>query len=84
MDKTSKLEAFLFESNITDFEEVYAVIDNKEQRLHISPVNYSYSITLDLTRDLKEQINKQTQWGDTILNNRVRKVTEKIIENLRI
>ncbi|WP_025731331.1 hypothetical protein [Heyndrickxia ginsengihumi] len=76
------IEANIFKFAITDFEEVYAVIDNKKQRLHISPVNYSYSITLDLTRDLKEQINKQTQWGDMNFNKRVRKVVEKIIGNL--
>lgn len=84
VEDEATMYANLFEFPITDFEEVYVVIDNKKQRLHISPVNYSYSITLDLTRDLKEQVNKQTQWGNMNFNNRVRKVTKKIIENLSL
>lgn len=72
----------LFEFAISDFEEVYVVIDEEKQRLHISPVNYSYSLTLDLTRDLGVEIENWTKYGDTHFNERVRQVAEKIINEL--
>ncbi|MEK5393984.1 hypothetical protein NSQ59_27170 [Margalitia sp. FSL K6-0131] len=76
------MKAKLFEFLITDFEEVYAVIDNEKQRLHISPVNYSYNITLDITRDLNEQIVQNTEYGEMGFNKRVRQVVGKIIKEL--
>ncbi|MEK5394119.1 hypothetical protein NSQ59_27845 [Margalitia sp. FSL K6-0131] len=78
------MKAKLLKFPITDFEEVYAVIDDENQRLHISPVNYSYIITLDLTRDLNEEIVLNTQYGETNFNNRVRKVVGKIIKELNL
>lgn len=76
------MKAKLFEFLITDFEEVYAVIDNEKRRLHISPVNYSYNITLDITRDLNEQIVQNTEYGEMGFNKRVRQVVGKIIKEL--
>ncbi|WP_273123419.1 hypothetical protein [Bacillus weihaiensis] len=73
----------LFKFHITDFEEVYTVIDDENKRLHISSVNYSYSVTLDLTRDLKVEIEQQTKLGNQNFNNRVRKALFKIIEELK-
>lgn len=78
------MKAILFKFVITDFEEVYTVIDNENQRLHISPVNYSYSITFDLTKNLNEQIIKNTKYGERNFNNRVRQVVEKIIKELNL
>lgn len=78
------METKLFEFNILDFEEVYAVIDNEKQRLHISPVNYSFNITLDLTRDLNEEIVQRTRFGEMGFNNRVREVAERIIKELNL
>jgi hypothetical protein len=79
-----KIEAQIFEFDITDFEEVYAIIDNKKQRLHISPVNYSFNLTLDLTKDLIQQIEQLTRFGEIGFNKRVRKVSEKIIKELKL
>lgn len=78
------MEAKLFEFAITDFEEVYAVIDDEKQRLHISPVNYSFNITLDLTRDLNDQIEQQTKYGEKNFNEKVRQVAEEIIQELNL
>lgn len=78
------MEAKLFEFRITDFEEVYTVIDDKRQRLHISTVNYSFSITLDLTWDLSEQLEQQTKYGEINFNKRVRQVVEKVIKDLNL
>lgn len=78
------MKAKLFEFHITDFDEVYAIIDNDKERLHISPVNYNFNITLDLTRDLKEQIVQSTNLGEMGFNKRIRQVAEKIIEELNL
>lgn len=78
------MKAKLFEFPITDFDEVYAIIDNDKQRLHISPVNYSFNFTLDLTRDLNEQIVQNTNFGEMGLNKRIRQVAERIIEELNL
>jgi hypothetical protein len=79
------MNAKLFEFNIRDFEEVYAVVDSEKQRLHISPVNYSYNITLDLTKDLNEEIEKQTRFrGEVGFNKRVRQAAENIIKELKL
>jgi hypothetical protein len=56
------MEAKLSEFHITDFEEVYAIIDKEKQRLHISSVYYSYNITLDLKRDLNEEIEMEIHY----------------------
>lgn len=74
----------LFEFPTTDFEEVYVVIDNEKQRLHISPVNYSFNITLDLTSDLNKQIVQNTKFGEMSFNKRVRQVVEKIVKELNL
>lgn len=66
---------------ITDFEEVYAVIDESKQRLHLSSVNYSFSITLDLSKDLNTEIEQSTKWGEVSFNQKVRKVITKIIND---
>ena len=80
------MKAHLFKFDITDFEEVYAVIDEENKRLHASPINYSYNITLDLSlsRDLHEQLERRTQWGEMNFNKKVRKVVGKIIEEIGI
>lgn len=78
------MEAALFEFPITDFEEVYTVIDKENMRLHISSVNYHYNITLDLTADLHMQLEQQTKWGEVGFNNKVKQVVEKIIEELNL
>lgn len=73
----------LFVLPITDFEEVYAIIDNENHRLHISPVNYSFNITLDLTRDLNDQMIQITKFGENDdFNKKVRQVVKDIIVNL--
>lgn len=76
--------AKLFEFDITDFEEVYAIIDEEKQRLHISPVNYSFNITLDLTRDLSGEIEQRTKYGEKNFNEKVQQVAEKIIKELNL
>lgn len=79
------MEAMFFKFPIiTDFEEVYVVIDNKKKRLHMSPVNYSYSITLNLDKCLNEQIEQYTKYGESNFNNRVRKVLKGIVEELNL
>lgn len=78
------MNAKLFEFAITDFEEVYAIIDDEKQRLHISPVNYSFNITLDLTRDLSVEIEQRTKYGEKNFNEKVRQVAEKIIQELKL
>lgn len=78
------MRAKIFKFPITDFEEVYTVIDEENKRLHISSVNYSYSITLDVTKDLKMEIEQQTKWGEQTFNKRVRQVLGKIIEELKL
>lgn len=72
----------LFVFPITDFEEVYSIIDNDKQRLHISPVNYSFNITLDLTRDLSEQIEQNTKFGEINFNKRLLQAVEKIVQEV--
>lgn len=78
------MKAKLFEFAITDFEEVYVVIDDEKQRLHISPVNYSFNITLDLTRDLSVEIEQRTKYGEKNFNEKVQRVVEKIINELNL
>ena len=78
------MEVKLFEFFVTDFEEVYTIIDSEKQRLHISPLNYSFNITLDLTKDLNEEILQHTQFGEVNFNIKVRKVCKKIIEELNL
>jgi hypothetical protein len=78
------MEAKLFEFPITDFEEVYTVIDDTKQRLHISPVNYSFNITLDLNRDLGDQLEQHTKYGERSFNEKVVQVIEKIIKELKL
>ncbi len=78
------MQAKFFEFHITDFEEVYVVIDNERQRLHISPVNYSFNITLDLTKNLKEEIALNTKFGEMSFNETVRRVAKKVIEKLNL
>lgn len=78
------MKAKLFEFPITDFEEVYVIIDNEKQRLHISSLNYSFNITLDLTKDLREELVQNTKYGEMTFNERVRQVVEKIIEELNL
>jgi hypothetical protein len=77
------MEVKLFKFSITDFEEVYTVIDNDNQRLHISSVNYNYNITLDLTRELNEQVKQQTKYGEKSFNEKVLQVIEKILKELK-
>lgn len=77
------MEAKLFEFPITDFEEVYVVIDSEKQRLHISPLNYSFNITLDLTRDLEDELIQNTRYGEKGFNARVQQVVRKIVEDLK-
>jgi hypothetical protein len=76
------MKAKLFNFFITDFEEVYTIIDDYNQRLHISSVNYNYNITLDLTRDLNEQVRQQTKYGEKSFNEKVLQVVEKIIKEI--
>ncbi|MCM3113632.1 hypothetical protein [Lederbergia lenta] len=78
------MKAKLFEFFITDFEEVYTVIDDENKRLHISPINYSFNITLDLTKDLTLQIEQQTRYGEMGFNKKVRQVAEEIIKDLKL
>jgi Cdc6-like AAA superfamily ATPase len=77
------MRAELFKFLITDFEEVYVIIDEENNRFHISSVNYHYNISLDLTRDLNVQIDQQTKYGEQSFNKRVRQVLKKIIEELK-
>lgn len=76
------MQANLFEFPITDFEEVYTVIDDKKKRIHISSVNYHFTITLDLTKDLELQLEQQIKYGEINFNQKVRKISHKIIETL--
>jgi hypothetical protein len=78
------VEVHLFKFFITDFEEVYAVIDAENNRLHISPLNYSFNITLSLKGDLHQQLEQNTQWGEMSFNANVRKVVKEIIEELQL
>lgn len=78
------MKAKLFKFFITDFEEVYTVIDEENKRLHVSSVNYNYNVTLDLTKNLNEQIDEKTKWGEQFFNERVRKVLLKIVEELKL
>jgi len=76
------VKAKLFQFSITDFEEVYAIIDNEKQRLQISSVNYSFSTTLDLASDLNEQITQKTKYGDQEFNQKVRQILTGIIQKM--
>ena len=78
------MKARLFKFDITDFEEVYVVIDDENRRLHISPVNYRFNTTLDLTRDLSEQIEQQTKYGEKHFNEKVQQVVKEIIQELKL
>lgn len=78
------MEVHLFKFLVTDFEEVYAVIDKQNNRLHISPLNYSFNITLSLKGDLHEQLRQNTEWGERSFNAKVRKIVKKIIEELQL
>lgn len=76
------MKANLFEFHITNFEEVYAIIDDEKQRLHISAVNYQYNISLDLTKNLSYQLEEQTKYGEINFNATVRQVVSFILEKL--
>jgi hypothetical protein len=76
-----KMKVKLFEFDISDFEEVYVIIDNKKNRIHISSVHYEFSITLDLN-NLHDDLEMQTKYKEENFNNKVRKVCKKIIEEL--
>lgn len=79
------MKAHLFTFDITDFEEVYAVLDDENKRLHISPLNYKYNITLNLNGDdLFEQLERRTKWEEGYFGERARKVARKIIEELQL
>lgn len=78
------MEAKLYKFPITDFEEIYTVIDTENQRLHISPVNYSFNLTLDLTRDLKGEILKNTKHLEKNFSARVQEVIGEIISDLNL
>lgn len=74
------MKANLFEFDITGFEEVYAIIDNDNQRLHVSSVNRSFSITLAFAEDMNEQIKQKMTYEDEDLNQKVNQVLTEIIE----
>lgn len=76
------MKAKLFQFPITDFEEVYAIIDNEKQRLQISSVNYSFSTTLDLANDLNEQITQKTKYGDQEFNQKVYQILTDVIQKM--
>lgn len=76
------MEVKLFKFSVEDFEEVYAITDNENKRLHISSVFYNYNITLDLTKDLNTQVKKWIQWEELNFRNKVRKVIDRIIFDL--
>lgn len=76
------MKAHLFEFDITNFEQVYAVVDDTNKRLHISPVDFHYNITLNLESDLVVQLEQQTTLGEKNFNSTVRKVIKAIIEEL--
>lgn len=78
------MEVHLFKFHITNFEEVYAVLDVENNRLHISPLNYSFNLTLSLNGDLHEQLAQNTQWGEMSFNANVRKVAKRIIDELQL
>lgn len=80
------MEVHLIKSKVpyTDFEEVYVVIDKENNRLHISPLNLSFNITLDFKGDLYDQLEKHTRWGEMSFNSTVRKVVKEIIEELQL
>lgn len=78
------MKAKLFKFAITDFEEVYAIIDDEKQRLHISPVNYTFNITLDLTRDLRMEIEQRTKYGEKNFNEKVQQVATEIIQEFNL
>lgn len=79
------IEARLFKFPITDFEEVYAIVDKANNRLHISSVNYDYNLNINLNSslDLDEEIETKTQWGEMNFNYKVRRLAKDIIEELR-
>lgn len=78
------MEAKLFKFPITDFEEVYVITDSINNRLHITAVNYSFNITLDLTKDLNEEVYRKTKWLENSISEKVCKVVEKINEELNV
>ena len=78
-----KMKVKYFEFDVTDFEEVYVIIDDEKNRIHISSVNYQYNITLDLN-NLYEDFKNQTRYGEKNFIEKVRGVCKKIIEELEI
>lgn len=76
------MRTHLFEFDITNFEQVYAIIDDKNKRLHISVVDFHYTITLNLELDLMGQLMQQTTFGEKNFNSTVRNVIKSIIEEL--
>lgn len=74
------MKAKLLKFDITGLEEVYTNIDNDHQRLHVSPVNHSFSTTLAFAEDMNEQINQRTIYEDEDLNQKVNQVLTEIIE----
>lgn len=73
------MKAKLFEFDVAGFEEVYAIIDNDHQRLHISSVNRSFSTTLAFAEDMNEQIHQKTTYDDEDLNQKINQVLTEII-----
>lgn len=76
------MKVHLFEFDITNFEQVYAIVDDKNKRLHISIVNFHYTLTLNLEHDLINQLMQQTTIGERNFNSDVRTVVKSIIEEL--
>lgn len=76
------MKTILFEFSIPNFEEVYAIVDQEKQRLHFSVVNYRYNMTLNLAGDVKKQLEDYTKYGDTELNENIRIIGNKIIDEL--
>lgn len=81
--RLQQMKAKLFEFAITGFEEVYAIIDNENQRLHVSSVNRSFSTTLELAEDMNAQMNQKTAYEDENLNQKVTQVLTEIIELMK-
>lgn len=78
------IKTHLFTFDIADFEEVYAVIDEENKRLHISPLFYSFNMTLNLSEDLHEELERRTQWLERRFASTVQKVVREIIEELQL
>ena len=79
------IEARLFKFPITDFEEVYVIVDKENNRLHISSFNYEYNLTLKLSNlenDLDEEINRNIHRQELNFGDKVRRITKEIITEL--